>query len=121
MTLGASDIRPYAPPKALGPSGIGSRGGHVYVSTDAGEHFEDISANLKRTPALWPLVFRGRLLIATTVGVYGKRKNAKGDFRLLGKTLPAAPVFSLGRWPGHKKQILAASLGRGVYTFKFKR
>ncbi len=77
VTLGASDIRPYAPPKALGHSGIGKLGGHVYVSHDAGEHFRDISANLRKTPALWAMVYRGRLLVATTAGVYSKPKQAK--------------------------------------------
>ena len=109
------------PRRHSGRVGIGSHGGHVYVSTDGGEHFENVSANLGRTPALWPLIYRGRLLVATTVGVYGKRLTAKGDYRLLGKTLPPAPVFSLAPWPGHERQILAASLGRGVYSFEFRR
>ncbi len=90
VTLGASDIRPYAPPKALGHSGIGKLGGHVYVSHDAGEHFRDISANLKKTPALWAMVYRGRLLVATTAGVYSKSKHAKRK-RGLQDARPDAP------------------------------
>lgn len=123
VTLGASDIRPYAPPKALGPSGIGRHGGHVYVSHDAGEHFRDISANLAKTPSLWALVHQGRLLVATTSGVYSKPLHArpKKRFAMLGRTLPAAPVFSLELWPGHPNRVLAASLGRGAYSFSFKR
>ncbi len=68
------------------------------------------------------MVYRGQLIVATTNGVYGKSKQAKrkAKFRLLGRRLPAAPVFSLEPWPGHPKQILAASLGRGVYSFKFR-
>ncbi len=34
VTLGASDLRPYAGPRAAGRSGISASGGHVYKSTE---------------------------------------------------------------------------------------
>jgi hypothetical protein len=119
VTLGASDIRPYAPPKALGPDGLQRRGGHVYKSTDGGRTFDDISANLRRIPALWSLVRRGQLIVATTVGVFASRGTDGGHYALLGRNLPPAPVFNMQRWPGHPRELLIASLGRGVYRYKF--
>ena len=120
VTLGASSLRPYAPPNSLGPSGESSRGGHIYKSTDSGRHFRDISANLKRTPALWSMVVGKQLLVATTVGVFASRGKSGGHYELLGRNLPPAPVFSLARVPGKRKQIVAASLGRGVYRYKLR-
>jgi hypothetical protein len=120
VTLGASSLRPYAPPKSLGPSGESARGGHVYKSTNGGRSFKDISGNLKRTPALWAMVHRHQLAIATTVGVFASRGTNGGRYRLLGKGLPTAPVFSLAPVPGKKRQILAASLGRGIYRYRFR-
>lgn len=117
LTLGASDIRPYSPPKALGKDGLSTRPGHVYMSTDGGKHFRDISANLNRTPALWSMTMGRKLLVATTVGVFATNRRHPGKFRLLGKSLPKAPVFQITKFPGHPRQVLAASLGRGVYKF----
>jgi hypothetical protein len=120
VTLGASSLRPYAPPRSLGESGESTRGGHVYKSTNAGRSFHDISANLKRTPALWSVVRGRQLIVATTVGVFASRGTNGGRYELLGRNLPAAPVFSLAPVPGKKKQLLAASLGRGVYRYRFR-
>jgi hypothetical protein len=120
VTLGASDLRPYAPPKAEGHSGIARRGGHIYKSTDGGHTFHDISGNLEKVPALWSMIHRGQLVVATTVGVFASAGRSGGHYALLGKGLPRAPVFSLNPVPGHRNQILAASLGRGVYRYTFR-
>jgi hypothetical protein len=120
VTLGASSLRPYAPPNSLGPSGEASRGGHVYKSTNGGRSFKDISGNLRRTPALWALVHRGQLVVATTVGVFAAKGTGGGRYQLLGRGLPTAPVFSMAPVPGKSRQIVAASLGRGVYRYKFR-
>jgi hypothetical protein len=120
VTLGASSLRPYAPPNSLGASGESSRGGHIYKSTDAGRTFKDISGNLRRTPALWSIVHRKQLIVATTVGVFASRGTSGGHYALLGRKLPAAPVFSLATVPGKSREIVAASLGRGVYRYRFR-
>jgi hypothetical protein len=119
VTLGASDLRPYAPPNANGESGETAGGGHVYKSTDGGRSFHDISGNLERIPALWSVVRRGQLIVATTVGVFASAGTDGGHYALLGDNLPPAPVFSMQRVPGHPQQLLAASLGRGVYRYTF--
>jgi photosystem II stability/assembly factor-like uncharacterized protein len=120
VTLGASDLRPYAPPKAEGgKSGLATHGGHIYKSTDAGRTFHDISGNLGKVPALWAMVRHGQLIVATTVGVFASGGTNGGHYALLGTGLPRAPVFSLSRYPGHRNQLFAASLGRGVYRYTF--
>jgi hypothetical protein len=42
-----------------------------------------------------------------------------GYYALLGRNLPAAPVFSMQLVPGHPRQLVIASLGRGVYRYTF--
>jgi photosystem II stability/assembly factor-like uncharacterized protein len=120
-TLGASDLRPYAPPNATGASGESAGGGHIYKSTDGGRHFRDISGNLERVPALWSVVRKGQLIVATTQGVFISRGRSGGHYALLGRNLPAAPVFSMQLVPGHPRQLDIASLGRGVYQYTFPR
>jgi hypothetical protein len=120
VTLGASDVRPYSPPHALGPDGLQKRGGHIYKSTDGGRTFHDISGNLEKVPALWSVVHRGQLIVATTVGVFAAHGKNGGHYAPLGHNLPRAPVFQISNVPGHRKQLLAASLGRGVYRYHFR-
>ncbi len=62
-----------------------------------------------------------QLVVATTNGVYASRGRGGHHFALLGRTLPRAPVFSLQNVPGHRRQIVAASLGRGVYRYTFPK
>jgi hypothetical protein len=120
VTLGASDVRPYAPAHAEGrKTGLSAGGGHVYRSTDGGRRFTDISANLEHVPALWSLVRGRQLLVATTQGVFASRGTRGGHYALLGHGLPAAPVFDMQLVPGHRRQLLVASLGRGVYRYTF--
>lgn len=119
VTLGASTLRPYAPPRAGGPTGESRRGGHIYKSTNGGRSFRDISGNLAKVPALWSMVRRRQLIVATSNGVYASRGLNGGRFALLGRNLPPAPVFSLSPMPGKPRQLLAASLGRGVYRYTF--
>jgi hypothetical protein len=121
VTLGASDLRPYAPPGATGNDGESRGGGHIYKSTDGGRTFRDISGNIKRIPALWSVVRHGQLIVATTMGVFISNGTSGGHYALLGKNLPAAPVFSMQLVPGHPRQLVIASLGRGVYRYTFPR
>jgi len=122
VTLGASDLRPYAGPHAAGSgSGIAARGGHIYKSTNGGRSFHDISANLRKLPALWSIVHGRQLVVATTNGVYASRGRNGGHYALLGRKLPAAPVFSVANVPGNRRQLVAASLGRGVYRYTFPK
>ncbi|MDQ6748092.1 MAG: hypothetical protein M3010_08330, partial [Candidatus Dormibacteraeota bacterium] len=93
--------------------------GHVYKSTDAGEHFTDITGNLPNAPANWSLVHDGHLVVATDLGVFVSTDTNGGSYGVLGANLPAVPVMTLRMQPGSNDRMIAATFGRGVYSFCF--
>jgi len=119
VTLGASASRYFAPLGSLGENATDAAGGRVYKSTDAGQTFKDISGNLPKVQATWPLVRNGQLLVATAVGVYASRGKSGGRYAPLGNNLPNVPVYQISLKPGDPSTLVAATFGRGVYTYKF--
>jgi hypothetical protein len=113
VTLGGYGRR-WIPPGSLGDSTAKVGDGHVFKSTDAGKTFKDISGNLPDIGADDAIVFNGSLVVATDLGVYIGDTNGK-RFQILGKGLPAAPVFRLNRSPRSPRELVAASYGRGAY------
>jgi hypothetical protein len=113
VTLGGYGRR-WIPPGSLGDSISKIGKGHVYKSTDAGEHFTDISGNLPDIGADDAIVFNGGLVVATDLGVYIGDTKGK-HYQLLGKGLPAAPVFRINRSPRNPRELVAASYGRGAF------
>ncbi|MEA2409778.1 MAG: hypothetical protein QOC77_339, partial [Thermoleophilaceae bacterium] len=91
----------------------------VYKSTDAGQTFKDISGNLPKVQATWPLVRNGQLIVGTAVGVYASRGKNGGKYAPLGSNLPNVPVYQISLKPGDSSTLVAATYGRGVYTYKF--
>ena len=97
--------------------------GHVFKSTDAGEHFTDISGNLPDGPAESTLLYNGKLIVGTDTGVYiSATPGGGGKYELLGRGLPNAPVFSLGLKPKAAATdpdlLYVATHGRGIYTYR---
>ena len=119
VTLGASAARYFAPLGSLGEDATSSRGGHVYKSTDAGETFKDISGNLPNVQATWPLVRNGQLIVATAVGIYASKGTSGGTYAPLGNNLPSVSTYQISLKPGDPNTLVAATFGRGVYTYKF--
>jgi photosystem II stability/assembly factor-like uncharacterized protein len=119
VTLGASASRYFAPLGSLGENASDAAGGHVYKSTDAGQTFKDISGNLPNVQATWPLVRNGQLVVATAVGVYASRGKSGGKYAPLGSSLPNVAVYQISLKPGDPSTLVAATYGRGVYTYKF--
>jgi hypothetical protein len=113
VTLGGYGRR-WIPPGSLGDDVSKVGKGHVFKSTDAGKTFKDISGNLPDIGADDAIVFNGALVVATDLGVYIGDLNGK-RYRVLGKGLPAAPVFRLNRSPRSPRELVAASYGRGAY------
>ncbi|HUR15301.1 MAG TPA: hypothetical protein VM097_12500 [Mycobacteriales bacterium] len=113
VTLGGYG-RKWIPPGSLGDSVSKIGRGHVFKSTDAGATFKDISGNLPDIGADDAIVFNGGLVVATDLGVYIGDVNGK-RYQVLGKGLPAAPVFRINRSPRNPRELVAASYGRGAY------
>jgi hypothetical protein len=119
VTLGASAARYWAPIGSLGEDASAVGKGHVYKSTDAGETFKDISGNLPDVQATWPLVRNGQLVVATAIGVYASRGTNGGTYSPLGDDLPNVAVYQISLKPGDPDTLVAATYGRGVYTYRF--
>jgi hypothetical protein len=122
VTLGGYSRR-WLPVGAMGESTRDVGVGHVFKSTDAGEHFTDVSGDLPDVPAEFSLVRNGHLVVATDVGVFTSAGVAGEPYQLLGSGLPAAPVYSLELKPkataSEPDTLVVATQGRGVYRYQF--
>jgi len=111
--------RDWAFPGAVGEDTSKVGTGHVFKSTDAGETFTDVSGDLPDAPAAWSVVHNGHLVVGTDTGVYESCDNAGGAYSVLGGGLPSAPISTLRFKPGDPDLLVAATYGRGVYTYRF--
>src|SRR4051794_6106025 len=103
--------------------GSNARGGHLYVSHDAGQTFTDMSGKpsgggLPDTIANWVLLHDGRAVVATDVGAFAQIPGTQ-RFETLGTGLPAVRVATLRPDPGDENRVVAATYGRGVYSYRF--
>lgn len=116
VTLGGYSRR-WTPPGTLdNPKQVGK--GHVYVSTDAGNTFRNISANLPDVRHTWVELRDNEIIVASDVGIFTKKKSAR-NWSILGKGLPAVPVHTVELSPRDKNLLVAATHGRGVYVYRF--
>ena len=80
---------------------------------------QDISGNLPNVQATWPLVRNGQLIVATAIGVFASQGTNGGKYSPLGNNLPSVAVYQISLKPGDPDTLVAATFGRGVYTYKF--
>ncbi len=111
--------RKWAFPGAVGEDTSQVGTGHVFRSTDAGETFTDVTGNLPDVPANWSLLHNGHLVVGTDIGVFESCDRAGGDYARLGQGLPTVPISTLRLKPGDPDTLIAATNGRGVYTYRF--
>jgi hypothetical protein len=111
--------RRWAFPGAVGEDTSKVGVGHVFKSTDAGETFTDVSGDMPDVPADWSVIHNGHLVVGTDIGVFESCDNAGGAYSRLGTNLPATPVSTLRFKPGDPDLLVAATYGRGVYTYRF--
>ncbi|HMC70826.1 MAG TPA: hypothetical protein VKJ07_16835, partial [Mycobacteriales bacterium] len=119
VTLGASAARFFAPIGSQGEDTSDVGTGHVFKSTDAGETFKDISGDLPDAQATWTVVHNGQLVVATAVGVFISRGTDGGHYAILGQGLPPVATYSMTLKPGDPDLLVAATYGRGVYSYRF--
>src|ERR671935_1641677 len=93
--------------------------GSVFKSTDAGEHFTNISGNLPDVPANWVVLRGGQLIVGTDIGVFASSDTNGSSWAVLGRGLPNVPITHLELKPGDPNTLVAATYGRGVYLYHF--
>ncbi|MFL5821984.1 MAG: WD40/YVTN/BNR-like repeat-containing protein [Solirubrobacteraceae bacterium] len=127
VTLGGYGRR-WIPPGSFGESVANVGVGHVFVSHDHGDHFTNITGNLPDVSANWTAVHDGKLIVATDLGVFiqksgGTAASRRGGptYAVLGKGLPAAPVFTLRVAPGNANKLLISTYGRSDWTYTFTK
>lgn len=93
--------------------------GHLFKSTDGGETFVDISWNLPDVPATW-VTQRGptQLIVGTDVGVFANALAGGTTFARLGG-LPVVPISTMNLKPDNPNLLVAATYGRGLWTYTF--
>ncbi|MEA2170794.1 MAG: hypothetical protein QOF76_4094, partial [Solirubrobacteraceae bacterium] len=111
--------RRWAFPGAVGEDTSKVGTGHVFKSTDAGATFTNVTGNLPDIPANWSLIHNGHLVVGTDIGVFESCDTAGGQYATLGSGLPTSPVSTLRYKPGDPNTILAATYGRGPFTYTF--
>jgi hypothetical protein len=117
VTLGGYSRR-WTPPGTLDHAAKGVGKGHVYMSTDAGNTFRNISGNLPDVRHTWVELRGNEIIVASDVGIFAK-KRADKSWALLGKGLPNVPIHTVELSPRDANLLVAATHGRGVYTYRF--
>lgn len=89
--------------------------GHVFESSNGGGSWTDRSGNLPDAPTNDVLMFHGKMVVGTDVGVFisGARP---GTWQRLGTNLPNASTNDLVRSPD-RSYLVAATHGRGLWKF----
>ena len=121
VTVGASAERFWAPIGSLGEDAGAVGKGHVFKSTDAGDTFTDISGDLPNVQATAVLVHGDQLVVGTAIGAFTSSSTDGGHFAVLGRGLPPVPLYTLQLKPGDPDLLVAATYGRGVWTYRFPK
>jgi photosystem II stability/assembly factor-like uncharacterized protein len=90
---------------------------HVFKTTNLGETWVDISANLPQAPAndiVPDPSEKGTLYVATDMGVFVNRSEKTPTWELLGTGMPLCPVTDL-RFHKATRKLVAATFGRSMY------
>jgi photosystem II stability/assembly factor-like uncharacterized protein len=90
---------------------------HVLKTTNLGETWVDISANLPQAPAndiVPDPSEKGTLYVATDMGVFVNRNENAPTWELLGTGMPLCPVTDL-RFHKATRKLVAATFGRSIY------
>ena len=90
--------------------------GHVFKSTDAGEHFKDISGNLPDIITTAIVQAGNQLIVGTDIGAFISSDLSGSLWAPLG-TLPNVPINELVLNPAKPNRVFAATWGRGVQTY----
>ncbi|MGB9378197.1 MAG: hypothetical protein WCB04_11860 [Mycobacteriales bacterium] len=92
--------------------------GHVFESTNGGSSWTDRSGNLPDAPVNDVLVYHGKLVVGTDVGVFSSSLSpyGSGSWSRVGTNLPNASTNDLVVAPGGS-YLVSATHGRGLWKF----
>jgi photosystem II stability/assembly factor-like uncharacterized protein len=113
-------VHPADPKSAfIGVQGFGP--GHVFKTTNGGERWDDVSANLPNIPVnsiVMDPLNPDDVYVATDIGVFvttdGGSPNSK--WKSFGPNLPHSAVLQLNIAATSPRQIIAATHGRGAWS-----
>jgi len=88
--------------------------GHVFVSSNGGGSWTNISGDLPDAPADSSVVWHNMLVVGTDVGVFATSASNPGGWQRLGTHLPDAPAVDLRVSPD-QGYLLVATHGRGLW------
>jgi photosystem II stability/assembly factor-like uncharacterized protein len=119
VTLGCCAERFFAPIGSQGEDASDTKGGNLYKSTDAGESFTDVSGALPNVQATTVVVRGNQLVVGTSIGGFISSDLDGHGFVTLGTGLPPTAIGQFSLKPGDPDTLVAATFGRGVYTYRF--
>ncbi len=88
--------------------------GHVFESRNGGRTWTDISGNLPDVPADDLVMWRGKLVVATDIGVFVADRDRPNRWSRLGHGLPRSAVWDLTLSPD-RSYLVAVTHGRGLW------
>lgn len=95
-----------------------SNDGHIYVSSDRGQNWQDITGDLPDIPMNDILVDYNNpenIFVATDIGVFYTQDNGS-SWQVMGTDLPNVPVTDLDL--GYDGTLIAATYGRSMFSYQ---
>jgi hypothetical protein len=88
--------------------------GHVFVTLNGGRTWTNVSSNLPDAPATGSVIWRGKLVVSTDVGIFATSYGGPGNWVRVGTGQPAAPSVDLNVSPD-QGYLLVATHGQGLW------
>ncbi len=92
--------------------------GSIFMSTDAGETFTNITGNLPTAHARTVIVWNNQLVVGTDLGAYVSDSLSGGDWAPLGTGMPTSIIHHLALQPGAPNRLFAGTWGRGMWLYE---
>ena len=119
VTLAGYANRTWVPPGSYLDPNQNLGKGSVFVSTDAGENFRDITGNLPSVHARWILKRGSQLIVATDLGAFISSDLDGSSWAPLGNGLPHSPMTQIQFMPDDPNTLFASTFGRGIWRYDF--
>ena len=92
--------------------------GSLFMSTDAGESFVNITGNLPTAHARTVIVWNNQLVVGTDLGAYISDSLSGGTWAPLGTGMPTSIIHHLALQPGASNRLFAGTWGRGMWLYE---